>query len=525
MKKKSVILLLLIVQTFCCSLYAQPKLNSFPTATATIYLDFDGEIVNSIMWNGGNTLNCLAAPLSAIQMRDVFDRVSEDYRPFQINITTDNAVFLAAPIEKRIRVIITPTSSWYTPVGGVAFVGSFTWGDDTPCFVFTNHLGNLPKNIAECCSHESGHSLGLYHQAIYDTGCNLIASLNLGTGSGENGWAPIMGNSYNRNMSVWNNGSTSFDCIFLQDNLFAISSYNGFTYREDDFSDSLNVPLSVIDYNDFYISGIIGTTDDNDAFKIGLSTNTFFHLEIKPFSVGEKSEGANLDIKAKLYDASKTLIRTYDPSTMNVVIDTFLTTGNYYLIVSGTGNINTGNYGSLGSYIINRSGAVILPIRGVTLNGKVDKGKHDLSWKIIADEPIKSIELEMSNDGINFIANKILSASINAYVYIPPIEHDIYYRLKVISLYGQIFYSDVIILKTSHKNVKPFILSGLFQQGITINASVNYTYNLIDHNGRVLVKGLGVKGLNKLNFNKFSKGLYILQLMNNSIRQTERILL
>ena len=38
------------------------------------------------------------------KLTEIFNRVSEDYRPFDINITTDIDVFIAAPFDKRIRV-------------------------------------------------------------------------------------------------------------------------------------------------------------------------------------------------------------------------------------------------------------------------------------------------------------------------------------------------------------------------------------------------------------------------------------
>ncbi len=136
--------------------YSLPKLSSFPSAKATIYLDFDGQTVSGTSWNGGSTFYCMPAQVTDDQITEIFNRVSEDYRPFNINITTDSTVFLAAPLTQRVRVIITPTSAWYPGVGGVAFTGSFIWGDDTPAFVFSDMLGNNTKMIAECCTHESG---------------------------------------------------------------------------------------------------------------------------------------------------------------------------------------------------------------------------------------------------------------------------------------------------------------------------------------------------------------------------------
>ena len=159
------------------------------------------------------------------QITEIFNRVSEDYRPFNINITTDSTIFLAAPLTQRIRIIVTPTSGWYTGVGGVSYTGSFTWGDDTPGFVFPDRLGpNNTKMVAECCTHESGHTVGLSHQSKYDNPALCLLLIMLVAGTGQTGWAPVMGNSYYENFSGWNNGPTPNGCTADQDNLSIITS-------------------------------------------------------------------------------------------------------------------------------------------------------------------------------------------------------------------------------------------------------------------------------------------------------------
>ncbi|HTE34823.1 MAG TPA: hypothetical protein VK666_30810, partial [Chryseolinea sp.] len=115
-----------------------PKYNSNTNAPATVYLDFDGETVAGTSWNWDSTIH--AVPSGVIQpgITEVFNRVAEDYRIFNLNITTDPAVYARAPVAKRVRIILTPTSNWYGIAGGVAFVNSFVWGDGTPAWVFTD---------------------------------------------------------------------------------------------------------------------------------------------------------------------------------------------------------------------------------------------------------------------------------------------------------------------------------------------------------------------------------------------------
>ena len=501
-------------------------LSSLSTASATIFLDFDGHNVNNALWQGGTPFTCAPPVMTDAQITEVFNRVSEDYRPFNINITTDSGAFLAAPLNKRIRVVITPTSAWYPGVGGVSYVGSFTWGDDTPCFVFCDKLGpNSAKMVAECCSHESGHTVGLSHQSKYDGNCNLTATYNDGSGSGQVGWAPIMGNSYYKNMSGWNNGPTPYGCTVVQDNLSIITSQNGFTYRTDDYTDSIKSTATALAISATPVNGIITSSTDKDAFKITLAANSNFHMEVNPFSINNNNQGANLDVKVSIYNASKILVNTYDPiDKMNVVIDTVLNAGNYYMVVQGGGNTNVSDYGSLGSYSI--TGLLgILPIHEVKLSGRVDKNNHRLNWKVISDDPIKSITVECSSTGSNnFIEINTISGIANSFVYAPFQHNEIFYRLKVISVLNQTVYSNTIALKANSKTGQLFNVSTFVRNQITVNASDNYQYYLSDINGNSIAQGNGKQGFNKVNINQQPAGMYILQLISNNEKQTERII-
>src|SRR4051794_27726920 len=125
MKKLSVVLMMLPALLIPGKMFCVPVLNSLPSAAATIYLDFDGYNVNSAYWNGGTPFTCSPAGLTDVAITEVYNRVAEDYRPFDINISTDEASFLLAPLSSRIRIVVTSTSAWFRGVGGVSFVGSF----------------------------------------------------------------------------------------------------------------------------------------------------------------------------------------------------------------------------------------------------------------------------------------------------------------------------------------------------------------------------------------------------------------
>src|SRR5829696_1243257 len=265
------LLLILLCSSF--SSFAQvPLYDSYPSANATIFLDFDGHYVVGTAWNTNGPISGAPANLNATQIIEVCNRVAEDYRPFNINVTTDSTKYWAAPADQRIRVILTTTSDWYSPAGGVSFINSFTWGDHTPAFVFTSLLNFKPKNIAEAASHEAGHTLGLRHQSVYDNICNKTAEYNPGNGTGEIGWAPIMGVGYYKNVTTWHNGPASSGCNVAQDDLAIITgTVNGFGYRPTGREGSSfgSATSLTIQENKFEANGIVVTRTDY-YYKISL---------------------------------------------------------------------------------------------------------------------------------------------------------------------------------------------------------------------------------------------------------------
>ena len=77
-----------------------PILNSNLAATGkVIYLDFDGENVSGTLWNSSfstPTITAVASTLSSASIIIVWKRMSEDFIPFNVNVTTDLTKFFAA---------------------------------------------------------------------------------------------------------------------------------------------------------------------------------------------------------------------------------------------------------------------------------------------------------------------------------------------------------------------------------------------------------------------------------------------
>jgi hypothetical protein len=504
-----------------------PVLSNYPTAQATIYLDFDGQYVAGTSWNWSGPINAQPAILTSSQITEIFNRVAEDYGIFNVNITTDSTVFLAAPESSRIRIIVTSSSQWYGLAGGVAYIGSFTWGDDTPAWVFSSLLNNDVKRVSEAISHEAGHTLGLHHQSIFDANCNKITEYYAGRGSGEIGWAPIMGVGYYRNLTTWYNGTNAMGCTSFQSDIDIITSgANNFGFRNDDHQDIHTAASPVTMGMAFSASGIINNASDRDVFTFDLSRTNNFRLSAVPQNVGSGNAGANVDIRVALLNQSADTIGRYNPAELlNVGIDTNLVSGRYYLVVDGVANTNSSEYGSVGFYNLSAYVLTVLPIHRLSLTARNTAGEHHLHWNYNSDDPVKEIHLESSKDGIHYNYLTKLSADTRSFFWKPADNSEIHYRIKVIVAADErAYYSNIVAIPQMNTDKIVQVTNRFVTNDILINVAKTFSFQLYDETGRLLQRGLLNQGSNRISTSRINKGVLLLHLQHNNERYTEKLI-
>jgi PKD repeat protein len=352
-------------------------LHSRPAATKKIYLDFNGHTTTGTSWRDikdgdstfvtpvydfdGNPANFSASELERIQY--IWQRVAEDYAPFDVDVTTEDPGVEGlrktdtADMRYGIRVAIGGASTdWYSTAGygGVAYIGSFDWNSDTPCYVFSNNLGTgNEKYVAEAISHEVGHTLDLYHDGTSTVGYYQ------GHGTGVDGWAPIMGVGYYKPVVQFSKGEYA-DANNIEDDLAKITAAYNIPYIADDYGNNF-ATASTISSGQNMVNGLIERGADIDMFKLNAGAGTFV------INIGVDARSPNLNVKATLYNATGALIAVSDPPDSLAAAFNLsgMAAGTYYLAVEGTGAgipLNTGysDYGSIGIYAISSS----IPLSG-----------------------------------------------------------------------------------------------------------------------------------------------------------------
>jgi hypothetical protein len=340
-------------------------LSSRPSSSRVIYLDFDGHVtvdagwqsvgapspINSAPFDLDGAPGSFSAGEQAV-MLEVWQRVSEDYAPFDVDVTTIDpgveALRRSGPSDADYgqRVVISPSNFVASGVLGIALLGSFDDSADRPAFVFSS--GASVKTIAEAVSHETGHTFGLSHdtfdsQDYYD---------------GHGSWAPIMGRGIaaSKPVTQWSRGEYAGATQF-QDDLALIDGYT--LYRPDDHGGTTTGATPVASSST--TAGVIGRTGDRDVFAVDVGAGAL-GVTLRP-PPGTAS-WSNLLAQVAVRNSAGALVAAGSPtapSGWNVALNPTVPAGRYTIEVDPTSWLtpDTGfsTYGSLGAYELVVAGA------------------------------------------------------------------------------------------------------------------------------------------------------------------------
>jgi hypothetical protein len=365
-------------------LASPPACSSRPSAPNTLFLNFSGYIVSDKAWNADEGVPVFEAlpydldgdsttfnQYEQAQIVEAWKRVSEDFKPFNINVTTvkpqdleTNNNVLHALITKNSDAKGRPMPS--ASAGGVAWLsvfGSSNAARRSPAFSYYNNGGSVASNVAEVVSHEAGHNFGLSHDGLKATPEDV--EYYGGHGKDQQSWAPIMGAGYGKNFTQWTTGNLSYNKANNPED--DIDIIGGQTEAITD-----DVPNTIADAPEIKTSAgkfstkefMIGVDNDEDVHKIVTDASTL-DVVVSSFKVpSSASAGSNLGLKAEILDPDGNPIQA-NASGQNLVrvVGKDLTPGTYYIRVSGSGCGNSTSSkptgfpadGSMGTYSISGS--------------------------------------------------------------------------------------------------------------------------------------------------------------------------
>lgn len=324
-----------------------PALHSDAGSSKSLYLDFDGYHDVFSIDNDKTTFS----DAELTMMQGIWQRVAEDYAPFDIDVTTVEPPSFADGVAIRIAI---GGSSFEGEDGraGQAAVGSFFNSEDNVGYVFSDDIFNSghinARDVAGTASHEAGHAFGLVHQSLYDSAGNLVDEYHPGVGDKE----PLMGSGVTPR-DIWWFGTSSRSSTSFQDDMAYLANQLG--YRADDHGGSAAAAASLTLVADPADStkqllrgtGIVGQMSDLDffAFTVGGANGevTRFSADINPLEFGP-----NLDARLEIRNAQGAVVASADPTgPLSAHLTADLTPGQYYMVAA-----SHGDYGDVGQYTL-----------------------------------------------------------------------------------------------------------------------------------------------------------------------------
>ena len=432
-----------------------PKFHSNPGATKKIFLDFNSYYNLNTEWNAYEGKKVIYTPsfnkdlnpflFSAKEIdeiREIFERVKEDFIPFNVDITTedpgvealrntggsDNEWGQRVAIGGRVDQVL----PYHYTKGGVS-LGKSKGGQfgieylGSNLVFIANILGNrsneflIAKQIANNITHEVGHTLGLNHDGRFSFGFGrpfLNEEYYFGHGSGQTSWAPIMGNASKTNLAQWSKGYLYSNN--LEDDLSIITTRpgNGFGYRNDDhggtFISSSPLTNSCVNGNNnvYKGQGIIEQNTDTDYFSFNVAKYGLVAINIYTSNFGR-----NLFVNSRVYNTAGMEIYKKNPNNtyLGDSISLNLLPGKYIISIDGGGfgdpnSSGFSDYGSLGQYFLeiivpNGQYSAKTPSRGIQNN--------QMAQTILSSPlPVQNV----SNTGLSMNNDKVPLESNNAII-------------------------------------------------------------------------------------------------------------
>jgi uncharacterized repeat protein (TIGR01451 family) len=185
----------------------------------------------------------------------------------------------------------------------------------------------------------------------------------------------------------------------------------------------------------------------------------------------------------------------------------------------------------------------VLPVQFFSFSGSLQGNNVPLTWSIITPQEIARFEIERSIDNLTYTQVGVNTETVRLneqqqFGFTDNItglaSEVIYYRIKVVGKNGEIKYSNVLVMRKTKGNATLSIMPNPAKEYVTVRMYIDKDavteLRLIDNIGRTvlqqrqkLLRGINVLQLN--NLQRFSAGVYSLQVLYNDQLVTEKLIL
>ncbi|HWA84732.1 MAG TPA: putative Ig domain-containing protein, partial [Opitutus sp.] len=381
-----------------------PVRHSRPGSKNVLYLDFNGYTIAGSRWNSTFGVSSYAAvaydtdgdpaTFSADEQAaivQVWERVAEDYAPFDIDVTTEEPATLTPTTGRALITAATDANGVAMPnaeaAAGVSFVDVFGDYDyatsGSPALVYYTSFGTDTAALAEAVAHELGHNLGLSHDG--QTGSEYY----VGHGTGDTSWGPIMGAPYGRNVTQWSRGEY-YHANNHEDDVAIIAAHTA--YRPASAGATLTTAAAAaVSDTGISTAGVLTSSSDVNVYSFRTSASTI-SLAVATYRAASGTNGGDADVKLELLNSDGSVVASSDPaSSTDASLSYKAKAGTYYARITpaGTGSpLNarpTGytNYGSIGQYTL--TGTIGASAPAITSATSATTGGAQLySYQIVA---------------------------------------------------------------------------------------------------------------------------------------------
>ncbi len=327
----------IIGDTLANDSYEQPETAG---GIYTLYLDFDGERVNSRIgdfWLGSSYVDIPAYDLSDYgwagreqeSINYILNFVQEDYAAYNINVTTTKPTS-----GEYTTLYVGGDNSWFRPDSGVIGVATYDVGNKWATnygFAFSEELdiyysysyGDLMKYseyLANLITHEAAHTYGANH--VQDPTAMM------------NPYLPI-----NPRTSMFGKGSIPNSSSY-QDTQSLLGTNIGYAHGADDYGNTIQSAYSINENS--IASGLLERRDDVDAFQFTAMTGGTVTIDLNTTLFG------NLDSALTVtQNSTSSVIQTndnYSGGKDSLIQFEAMAGQSYTIYVSSSGGNTSGSY-------------------------------------------------------------------------------------------------------------------------------------------------------------------------------------